>query len=140
MTRGTIAVLLTTAALSTLATAATAQEAAISPGGQLIERQVQNQTLTAQRTVEVYTRPEREPWLPIFWRAPEPAGTIEEGERVEIISVMETSLFWDRIVWLEIAHQENEETVWFRIGADESAGSALWRNWARDTNPEPDEP
>lgn len=141
MTRGTMAALLTTVALSALATTATAQEAAISPGGQLVERQVRDRTLTAQRRIEVYTRPEREPWLPIFWKAPEPAGTIEEGERVEIVSVGETSLFWDRLVWLEIARQENEETVWFRIGPDESASSALWRDWARDADPErPDEP
>ena len=112
----------------------TAQENVISPGGVLVERQVLNDTLTAQRALEVYQRPERQPLLPVFWKDPESAGVISEGEQVRIISVKETSLWWDRLVWLELERADNKESVWFRIGPEESASAALWVHWGRSSD------
>lgn len=114
--------------------ALTAQEDVISPGGALVERQVLDNTLTAQRTLEVYQRPERQPLLPVFWRAPERAGEVERGEQVRIIGVKETSLWRDRLVWLELEREGENESVWFRIGPEESASADLWMHWERSSN------
>ena len=45
----------------------------------------------------------------------------------------------DRLVWLELEQQDNEERVWFRIGHQESASAALWRDWAKTPSDEEDE-
>ena len=113
--------------------ASMAQDDVISPGGALVAREVLDETLTAQRPLEVYRRPERAPLLPIFWKDPESAGMIERGERVTVIGVKETSLWRDRLVWLELERGDGDESVWFRIGPEESASAALWRHWERSS-------
>ena len=111
--------------------ASMAQDDVTSPGGALVAREVLDETLTAQRPIEVYQRPERAPLLPIFWKDPESAGMIERGERVTVIGVKETSLWRERLVWLELAPADGGGSVWFRIGPEESATAALWRHWER---------
>ena len=112
----------------------TAQEDVMSPGGALIEMQVANASLTALRTVEVYKQPKRVALLPIFWKDPESAGQLHEGEEVQILAVKETSLWWDRLVWLEMKQASQDESVWFRIGPEESASRALWSDWKMSPN------
>ena len=112
----------------------TAQEDVMSPGGALVEMQVANARLTALRTVEVYQQPERLALLPMFWKDPERAGQIHEGEEVRILAVKETSLWWDRLVWLEMEQVDQDESVWFRIGPEESASRALWSDWTISPN------
>ena len=107
----------------------TAQEDVMSPGGTLVEMQVANANLTALRSVEVYKQPERVALLPIFWKDPESAGQIQEGEKVQILAVKETSLWGDRLVWLEMKQACQDDSVWFRIGPEESASGALWADW-----------
>ena len=116
-----------------------AQEDTISPGGALVARQVLDERLTARRTLEVYERPERVWLLSMFWKAPERAGDVEQGEEVRVTAVKETSLWRDRLVWLELEQQDNRERVWFRIGHQESASAALWRDWAKAPSDEEDE-
>ena len=127
---------ITAVALYTLgygSVAAMAQDDAISPGGALVAREVLDETLTAQRPLEVYQRPERALLLPVFWKDPESAGTIKRGERVTVIGVKETSLWRDRLVWLELERGDGGESVWFRIGPEESASAALWRHWEKSS-------
>ena len=114
--------------------ASMAQDDVTSPGGALVAREVLDETLTAQRSLKVYQRPERARLLPIFWKDPESAGMIERGERVTVIGVKETSLWRDRLVWIELERGDGgDESVWFRIGPEESATAALWRHWERSS-------
>ena len=126
----TARVVMTAIALAALGTGARAQEAAISSGGSLVERQVLDQTIVARRDLDVYERPQRDFLFPLFWRPPESAGEVERGTEVHIVNVGETSLRWDRLVWLEL-DVGRDETVWFRIGPHQSAPGALWRDWDR---------
>lgn len=109
----------------------TAQEEVASPGGALVARQVLDESLTARRTLPVYQQPERVWLLPMFWKTPEQVGEVDSGEAVEVIAVKETFLWRDRLVWLQLRQEDNQDPVWFRIGPQESANAALWRHWAR---------
>ena len=113
-----------------------AQENVNSPGGALVARQVLDESLTAQRKLEVYQRPERLPFLSMFWKAPQRIDDVERGEEVRVIAVVETSLWRDRLVWLELEREGRQTPVWFRIGRQESASAALWRNWKRTPDDE----
>ena len=66
-----------------------AQEPVVSAGGNLVEGQVLNETLSARRTLEVFRRPEREFLFPMFWKEPVPAGHVDRGEAVLVIGVGE---------------------------------------------------
>ena len=108
-----------------------AQEPVVSAGGNLVEGQVLNETLSARRTLEVFRRPEREFLFPMFWKEPVPAGHVDRGEAVLVIGVGETYLWRDRLVWLHLQRISgvSTETFWFRIGPQEWASSAVWQDW-----------
>ncbi|MCY3819672.1 MAG: hypothetical protein OXH52_09985 [Gammaproteobacteria bacterium] len=120
--------------LVTLATATRAQDEAISAGGLLVEHLVLNETLTATRSLPAYEQPRRLWWMPIFWEARTAERPFRQGEEVTVVSVGETSLFHDRVVWLRVTRttDANElEDAWVQVGQDEQASRELWDAWIR---------
>ena len=109
-----------------------AQEPVVSAGGHLVERLVLDRTLVARRDLEVFRRPERELLFPMFWKPPVPAGRVARGETVCVIGVGETYLWRDRLVWLHLRRRSGAgDSVWFRIGPQAWASSAVWRHWVK---------
>ena len=108
-------------------------EPVVSAGGNLVEAQVLDEILAARRSVPVFRRPERQLVFPMFWNEPVPAGHVERGDAVRVVGVAETYLWRDRLVWIELQPLggASAQTVWFRIGHQLFASSAIWRPWAK---------
>ena len=108
-------------------------EPVVSAGGNVVEGQLLDEILAARRSVPVFRRPERHLLFPMFWKEPVPAGHVESGDAVRVVAVAETYLWRDRLVWLELQPLggASAETLWFRIGHQLFASSAVWRHWAK---------
>ena len=114
-------------------------EPVVSAGGHVVERQVLDEIVRARRSLPVFRRPERHLLFPMFWNQPVPAGHVERGEAVRVVGVGETYLWRDRLVWLELQSLGgvSAETLWFRIGPQLFASSAVWHHWVKLPPPVP---